>query len=303
MVERRLDRDHDLEVMLKPGLTERWRFLHRFVLAAWSRCRRHRSRRLLPAPHLGQALAGGADHPAVARGRGIQDGPLQPGGPARIPQRPCPQVVFAAIVSSEFDVPFYAEAFGIPEERVIPTGIPRMDRFFDEEAPAKGLAAARSAFPGNQGPDDDPLRADIPRRHDPRGVLRLRAARLRGAPRVVRRARCRGHHHPARAFGDGGADGGVHGARFVHQAERVQHQGHRRNRTISDVPARERRCRAVHRLDIEVFPGWRLPGRGEPEAALQGRAEVGDDVAEQIVGDDDFELAGLCTIYRASASI
>jgi len=53
----------------------------------------------------------------------------------------------AAIVSSEFDVPFYAEAFGIPEDRVTPTGIPRMDRFFDETARAAGLAAARAAFP------------------------------------------------------------------------------------------------------------------------------------------------------------
>ena len=53
----------------------------------------------------------------------------------------------AAIVSSDHDVPFYAEAFGIPEERVVPTGIPRMDRFFDEQARAAGSAAARAAFP------------------------------------------------------------------------------------------------------------------------------------------------------------
>lgn len=52
-----------------------------------------------------------------------------------------------AIVSGEFDVPLYAEAFGIPEERVIPTGIPRMDRFFDERARAAGREAALAAFP------------------------------------------------------------------------------------------------------------------------------------------------------------
>jgi CDP-ribitol ribitolphosphotransferase len=57
----------------------------------------------------------------------------------------------AAIVSSAHDIPFYAEAFGIPEERVVPTGIPRMDRFFDEEAKAVGLAAARAAFPETVG--------------------------------------------------------------------------------------------------------------------------------------------------------
>jgi CDP-ribitol ribitolphosphotransferase len=57
----------------------------------------------------------------------------------------------AAIVSSGHDVPFYAEAFGIAEERVIPTGIPRMDRFFDERSRAAGLAAARAAFPQTVG--------------------------------------------------------------------------------------------------------------------------------------------------------
>ncbi len=52
-----------------------------------------------------------------------------------------------AIVSSDFDIPFYAEAFGIPEARVIPTGIPRMDRFFDELAAASAREAAADAFP------------------------------------------------------------------------------------------------------------------------------------------------------------
>ena len=70
----------------------------------------------------------------------------------------------AAIVSSDHDVPFYAEAFGIPEDSVVPTGIPRMDRFFDERARAAGLAAARAAFPADRGPDDDPVRPDLPRR-------------------------------------------------------------------------------------------------------------------------------------------
>lgn len=56
-----------------------------------------------------------------------------------------------AIVSSDHDVPFYAEAFGIPESRVVPTGIPRMDRFFDEAARAEGREAALSAFPAARG--------------------------------------------------------------------------------------------------------------------------------------------------------
>jgi CDP-ribitol ribitolphosphotransferase / teichoic acid ribitol-phosphate polymerase len=56
-----------------------------------------------------------------------------------------------AIVSSDLDVPFYAEAFGIPEANVVPTGIPRMDRFFDDDARAAGLAAARAAYPETEG--------------------------------------------------------------------------------------------------------------------------------------------------------
>ena len=56
-----------------------------------------------------------------------------------------------ATVSSAHDVPFYAEAFGIPEARVVPTGIPRMDRFFDDAARADGLRRARAAFPATDG--------------------------------------------------------------------------------------------------------------------------------------------------------
>lgn len=56
-----------------------------------------------------------------------------------------------AIVGAEGDVPHFAEAFGLPEERVIPTGIPRMDRFFDEQARAAGRDAALAAHPEARG--------------------------------------------------------------------------------------------------------------------------------------------------------
>jgi CDP-ribitol ribitolphosphotransferase len=52
-----------------------------------------------------------------------------------------------AIVSGRHDVPYYAEAFGIPDERVVPTGIPRMDRFFDEGQRSAGRQKARAEFP------------------------------------------------------------------------------------------------------------------------------------------------------------
>ena len=151
MVERGLDRDHDLVIMLKPGLTERWRFLDRFRLArvlasadvivlddsflplTWVT--------LSPAVRIIQLWHAAGAFKTVGYSRaGLPD-----------PNVRAHKSYTAAIVSSEFDVPFYAEAFGIPEERVIPTGIPRMDRFFDEKARARGLAAARVAFPETEG--------------------------------------------------------------------------------------------------------------------------------------------------------
>lgn len=56
-----------------------------------------------------------------------------------------------AIVSGEHDVPLFAEAFGIPEERVIPTGHPRMDRFFDEAYRAQAREGTLAAFPEARG--------------------------------------------------------------------------------------------------------------------------------------------------------
>lgn len=59
----------------------------------------------------------------------------KPGGPN--PFSPGHKNYTHAIVAAEHDVPFYAEAYGIPEERVFPTGIPRLDLFFDEDYKAK----------------------------------------------------------------------------------------------------------------------------------------------------------------------
>jgi CDP-ribitol ribitolphosphotransferase len=151
MVERGLDRDHDLVVMLKPGLTERWRFVDRLRLA-----RSLASAEVIVLDDSFPPLNWVNLSPDV---RIIQlwhaSGAFKTVGYSRV-GLPDPNVrvhksYTAAIVSSEFDVPFYAEAFGIPEDRVIPTGIPRMDRFFDERARAAGLAAARAAFPEIEG--------------------------------------------------------------------------------------------------------------------------------------------------------
>lgn len=52
-----------------------------------------------------------------------------------------------AIVSSESEVAFYAEAFGLAESQVIPTGIPRMDQFWDPARAQASRAATLAAYP------------------------------------------------------------------------------------------------------------------------------------------------------------
>jgi CDP-ribitol ribitolphosphotransferase len=77
------------------------------------------------------------------------------------------------IVLSEDDVPYHAEAFGVPEERVVATGIPRMDRYFDEARRVAGRAEAQAAYPETNGrftilfaptyrDTDDPTGGDYP---------------------------------------------------------------------------------------------------------------------------------------------
>jgi CDP-ribitol ribitolphosphotransferase len=150
MIERGLDRDNELISMLKPGITERWAFRDRFRLAStlaradvvllddtfpplnWVELTKHV--RIIQLWHASGAFK------TVGYSRAGKPGDLNPFFRTH-------KNYSAAIVSGDFDVPFYAEAFGIPEDRVVPTGIPRMDRFFDEAARAAGIAAAQAAFP------------------------------------------------------------------------------------------------------------------------------------------------------------
>ncbi len=56
-----------------------------------------------------------------------------------------------AIASSEHEVPFYAEAFGLRDDQVIPTGTPRMDEFLDPARQAAGRERALAAVPEAPG--------------------------------------------------------------------------------------------------------------------------------------------------------
>ena len=73
----------------------------------------------------------------------------KPGGPSPY-ERAHKNYTFAT-VSSTADVPIYAEAFGIPESHVIPTGVPRVDRFFDPVHREAAREAAFGAFPAARG--------------------------------------------------------------------------------------------------------------------------------------------------------
>ena len=52
-----------------------------------------------------------------------------------------------AFVSSETDIPFYGEAFGIKEQNIIPTGVPRTDILFDEAYEQQVTAEMEEALP------------------------------------------------------------------------------------------------------------------------------------------------------------
>ena len=70
---------------------------------------------------------------------------------ARSPWGPHYRYFTYAIVSGEHDVPLFAEAFGMPEERVLPLGHPRMDRFFDEGWRQQAREATLEAIPEARG--------------------------------------------------------------------------------------------------------------------------------------------------------
>ncbi len=154
MVARGLDRDYELTTIFKPSVTasrswgDRWR-LPRLLAQAdvillddyqpvIYRLPSDPSQRIIQLWHASGALKT-VGYSRVGK----------PGGPSPYWRRH--KNYTFAIVSGQHDVPYYAEAFGLPEERVAPTGIPRMDRFFDEQQRAAGREAAMAALPSIAG--------------------------------------------------------------------------------------------------------------------------------------------------------
>jgi CDP-ribitol ribitolphosphotransferase len=73
----------------------------------------------------------------------------KPGGPS--PYGSVHRNYTHATVSSTWEMPFYAEAFGIPESAVVPTGTPRMDEFLDPRRQEEGRQRALDAIPAARG--------------------------------------------------------------------------------------------------------------------------------------------------------
>lgn len=153
MVERGLDREYELMLLFKPSVTVRRSFRDRFRLP-WLLARAD----VIVVDDY-QPVIYKVDDPDV---RIVQlwhaVGAFKTVGYSRVgkPGAPNPygkthKNYTRVTVSSHADVPAYAEAFGIPEGHVVPTGTPRTDRFFDPACAAAAREAALAAFPEARG--------------------------------------------------------------------------------------------------------------------------------------------------------
>jgi len=153
MVERGLDRTYQLQTLFKPGIVSRRRIADRLRLP-WLLARadvividdyqpviRHLTARDARIVQLWHAVGAFKTVGYSRVGK--------PGGPG--PYGSIHKNYSLAIVSSSSDVPVYAEAFGIPESRVVPTGIPRVDPMFDPVHRDGALAQIREQFPATEG--------------------------------------------------------------------------------------------------------------------------------------------------------
>ena len=153
MVERGLDRTYDLQTLFKQSITVRRGFRDRLRLP-WLLARAdtividdyqpviaHLS---YPDARIIQLWHAWGAFKTVGYSRVGKPGGLSPY--SRVHKN-----YAVAIVSSASEVAAYAEAFGIPESRVMPTGIPRMDQFWDPARAAASREATLQAYPATRG--------------------------------------------------------------------------------------------------------------------------------------------------------
>src|SRR5580693_939214 len=92
---------------------------------------------------------------------------------------------------------------------------------------------------------------------------------------------------------NGSEDGGFDFRRFRGHPQMSEHhcRGQDCAEWIRHVLAGDRWGRAVDGFEHRGFAGMDVAAGGHAQAALQGGGEVGDDVAEHVVGDDEVKLA------------
>src|SRR3989454_3462531 len=109
-----------------------------------------------------------------------------------------------------------------------------------------------------------------------------------GRPAEIRGPYSGGERRPYRPLEVAGRPGS---AQLLEHQRTGEHGRHR----IGDPLAREWRCRAVHRLEQPRSPPARMKigAGGDPQPADERGAQVGQDVAIQVVGYDDLEALRL----------
>lgn len=153
MVERGLDRTYDLQTLFRESITVRRGFRDRLRLP-WMLARADTividdyqpviAHLTYPDARIIQLWHAWGAFKTVGYSRVGKPGGLSPF--SRVHKN-----YAVAIVSSASEVGAYAEAFGIPESRVAPTGIPRMDQFWDPARAAASREATLQAYPAARG--------------------------------------------------------------------------------------------------------------------------------------------------------
>lgn len=152
MVERGLNRTHGLRIVSRPSPAARWRLADLIRLPWWLA----RAAAIVTDGHIDLVQAASWYVRTVevwhAYGAFKLMGYSLVGRPGELSPFSRSYKGYAAVtVGSDADIPVYAEAFGLPEERVQPTGIPRVDRFFDPSGREAAVERARAAVPDSIG--------------------------------------------------------------------------------------------------------------------------------------------------------
>jgi CDP-ribitol ribitolphosphotransferase len=152
MVERGLARTHRLRIVSRPSPTEPWRLADLVRLPWWLA----HAAAIVTDGHIELVQVASWHVRTVevwhAYGAFKLMGYSLAGRPGELGPFSRAYKGYAAVtVGSDSDIPVYAEAFGLPEERIHPTGIPRVDRFFDPSSREAAVERARAAVPDSVG--------------------------------------------------------------------------------------------------------------------------------------------------------